>query len=124
IGLLGLGGGVGLTAATSVGQGALGAPVASAGAETPSAPSPPNNASYAIVDAAGGVLTYGGAGYEGDTLALNLQKPIVGSASNPAGGYWLVASDGGIFTFGGTQFLGSTGSLHLNKPIVGMAATP
>jgi hypothetical protein len=123
LGLLGLGGGVGLSAASSIGLGPVGAPVASAGAQTP-APSPPNNASYAIVDAAGAVLTYGGAGYEGDTLALNLQKPIVGSASNPAGGYWLVASDGGIFTFGGTQFYGSTGSIHLNKPIVGMAATP
>jgi lysophospholipase L1-like esterase len=81
--------------------------------------------SYALVDAAGGVLTYGGAGYAGDTLALTLHKPIVGGAADlsGAGGYWLVASDGGVFAFGDAQFYGSTGGLTLNQPVVGMATT-
>ncbi len=82
------------------------------------------NGSYAIVDAAGGVLTFGGAAYDGDTLGLSLSKPIVGGAADPTGGYWLVASDGGIFSFGGAPFFGGTGGIALNKPIVAMAPTP
>jgi hypothetical protein len=82
------------------------------------------NTAYGIVDSDGGIMTFGGAGYSGDTLALHLAKPIVGAAADPTGGYWLVASDGGIFDFGGAPFFGSTGALHLNKPIVGMAPTP
>jgi hypothetical protein len=85
---------------------------------------PATNSTYAIVDASGGVMTFGGAGYAGDALEVPLQKPIVGSAADPAGGYWLVASDGGIFTFGNAGFWGSAGSLPLNKPVVGMAPTP
>ena len=91
-------------------------------------PRPPRpgatNGSYAIVDAAGGVMTFGGAAYDGDTLEVPLAKPIVGGAADPNGGYWLVASDGGVFSFGNAQFWGSTGGIALNKPIVGMAATP
>ena len=82
------------------------------------------NSAYAIVDAAGGVLTFGGAGYQGDTLNLALVRPIVGAAADPTGGYWLVASDGGVFTFGNAAFWGSTGGYPLNRPIVGMATTP
>ncbi len=80
--------------------------------------------SYAVIDAAGGVMTFGGAAYDGDTLEVPLAKPIVGGAADPKGGYWLVASDGGVFSFGRAQFWGSTGGIALNKPIVGMAATP
>ena len=80
------------------------------------------NSSYGIVDAAGGVMTFGGAEYSGDTIGYSLAEPIVGAAANPYGGYWLVASDGGIFAYGDAQFYGSTGAIHLNKPIVGMAA--
>ncbi|HEY6473767.1 MAG TPA: hypothetical protein VIY26_12815, partial [Acidimicrobiales bacterium] len=72
-----------------------------AGASTP-APTP-STSSYAIVDAAGGVMTFGGAGYYGDTIGVPLVKPIVGGAADPKGGYWLVASDGGIFTYGTAQ---------------------
>ncbi len=82
------------------------------------------DSSYAIIDAAGGVMTFGGAGYDGDTIETPLQQPIVGGAADPSGGYWMVASDGGVFTFGNAQFWGSTGGMALNKPIVGMAATP
>jgi hypothetical protein len=91
-----------------------------AGASSPTA----TTSSYAIVDAAGGVMTFGGAGYYGDTIGVPLAKPIVGSAADPNGGYWLVASDGGIFTYGNAPFWGSAGGLPLNKPIVGMAPMP
>ena len=69
-------------------------------------------------------MTFGGAGYEGDTLGLSLAEPIVGGTADPQGGYWMVASDGGIFSFGAAGFFGSMGGQPLNKPIVGMAATP
>jgi hypothetical protein len=105
-----------LVALPSVGSGTLPASAA--------APPGATSGSYAIVDAAGGVMTFGGAAYDGDTLEVPLAKPIVGGAADPKGGYWLVASDGGIFSFGNAQFFGSTGGIALNKPIVGMAATP
>jgi hypothetical protein len=82
------------------------------------------DSSYGIIDAAGGIMTFGGAGYDGDTLRLTLAKPIVGGAADPQGGYWMVASDGGIFSFGAAGFFGSMGGQPLNRPIVGMAATP
>ena len=93
------------------------------GARAGAAVSQATDSSYAIVDAAGGVMTFGGAGYDGDTLEVPLLKPIVGAAADPQGGYWLVASDGGVFTFGNASFFGSTGGMALNKPIVGMAVT-
>jgi hypothetical protein len=106
--------------------GALGAASPAGAASAPHATTSPapTDGSYGIVDAAGGIMTFGGAAYSGDTLALTLAKPIVGAAADPTGGYWMVASDGGIFSFGGAQFWGSTGGKTLNKPIVGMAATP
>ena len=94
------------------------------GARADAATSSATDSSYAIVDAAGGVMTFGGAGYDGDTLEVPLQMPIVGGAADPHGGYWLVASDGGIFSFGNASFFGSTGGMALNKPVVGMAPTP
>ena len=40
--------------------------------------------------------------------AIQLNKPIVGTAATPDGkGYWLVASDGGIFNYGDAGFYGS-----------------
>jgi hypothetical protein len=90
------------------------------------AASPPaaTNSSYAIIDSAGGVATFGGAGSYGDTIEVPLDRPIVGGAANPGGGYWLVASDGGIFAYGDAPFYGSTGGIRLSQPVVGMAATP
>ena len=69
-------------------------------------------------------MTFGGAGYYGDTLEVPLLQPIVGGAADPNGGYWLVAADGGVFTFGNAPFWGSTGGMALNQPVVGMAPTP
>src|ERR1700728_1570116 len=90
------------------------------GAASAATPPGATDSSYAIVDAAGGVMAFGGAAYDGDTLEVPLEKPIVGGAADPNGGYWLVASDGGVFSFGNAPFWGSTGAIALNKPIVGM----
>ncbi len=78
---------------------------------------------YAVVDAAGAVITYGGAGFEGDLLETALHAPVVGAAPDGRG-YWLVASDGGVFAFGDARFDGSMGGLPLNRPIVGMTTSP
>jgi hypothetical protein len=83
------------------------------------------NGGYWVTNAAGAVVSHGGAPTIGSLNVQSLQKPIVGMAATPdGGGYWLVASDGGVFSFGNANFYGSTGSIRLNKPIVGMAPTP
>jgi lysophospholipase L1-like esterase len=83
----------------------------------------PTDGSYAVIDAGGGVITYGGAGYQGDALESSLAAPVVGAATNHAGGYWLVSSDGGVRSFGDASFYGSTAGMPLKQPIVGMAST-
>ncbi|HXZ62116.1 MAG TPA: hypothetical protein VEG62_05180, partial [Acidimicrobiales bacterium] len=67
------------------------APATQGRAPRAGAASPGSDGSYAIIDAAGGVMTFGGAGYAGDTLEIPLQQPVVGGTGNPGGGYWLVA---------------------------------
>jgi hypothetical protein len=84
----------------------------------------PTDGSYAVIDAAGGVITYGGAGYRGDLLASSLAAPVVGAATDRADGYWLVSSDGDVHPFGDASSYGSLLGLPLSQPIVGMASTP
>lgn len=84
----------------------------------------PDGNGYWVVDAAGQVLPYPAASFQGDMRGKSLNKPIVSMASTADGnGYWLVAEDGGIFAFN-APFYGSTGNIPLNKPVVGMAAHP
>ncbi len=67
----------------------------------------------------------GDANFYGSMGGQPLNKPIVGIAATPEGGYYEVASDGGVFAFGpGANFYGSMGGQPLNKPIVGIAETP
>ncbi|HET9075580.1 MAG TPA: hypothetical protein VFN68_01495 [Acidimicrobiales bacterium] len=87
------------------------------------ASTPDGHGAYAA-ESDGAVVALGDAVYHGSMAGTPLNKPIVGIAADPAGGYWLVASDGGIFSFGGARFYGSAGSIHLAQPIVGMSATP
>ena len=54
---------------------------------------------------------------------LGLASPVVGAATDPAGGLWAVGADGGVFALAGAPFFGSLGGLSLNAPVVGMAAT-
>jgi uncharacterized protein YkwD len=86
---------------------------------------PAGSTGYWMVSAAGGVFSFGTAGFYGSLGSVHLAKPIVGMASTTTGkGYWLVASDGGVFAFGDARFHGSTGGVRLVKPIVAMASTP
>jgi hypothetical protein len=65
----------------------------------------PRRRGHWLVSSDGGVFSYGGAGYEGSTGGLTLNRPVVGIAASPdGGGYWLVASDGGVFTFGDARY--------------------
>jgi hypothetical protein len=92
--------------------------VTAANGVAPNATSPPTT--IGVGEPASG----GDAVFQGSTGNLQLARPVVGMAVDPAtGGYWLVASDGGIFSFN-APFLGSAGNLSLEAPIVGMAATP
>ncbi len=77
---------------------------------------------YWLVDSDGTVYSCGDAPFYGSMGGKALNKPIVGMAVNPSGGYYEVASDGGIFSFG-ASFAGSTGCLRLNQPVVGMVVS-
>ncbi|MHB8189110.1 MAG: putative Ig domain-containing protein [Ferrimicrobium sp.] len=96
---------------------------------------------YVMAGAGGAAYNFGTANYgstytdglTGLSGAHPLNAPVVGIATDPAGGYWMAAKDGGVFNFGAATFHGSTytygitgltGSRPLNAPIVGMAATP
>ena len=83
---------------------------------------------YYFVGSDGGIYNYGtgeSAPFLGSMGGTNLNSPIVGMTTMPAGdGYDLVAADGGVFNFGSAHFYGSMGGKPLNKPIVGIAVTP
>ncbi|MEM9033451.1 MAG: CAP domain-containing protein [Actinomycetota bacterium] len=80
---------------------------------------------YWVVDASGGVHTFGDAPHHGDLAGLSTAAPIVAIRSTPSlQGYWLVSSDGGLFAFGDARFHGSMGGVPLNAPVVDFAPTP
>jgi hypothetical protein len=88
------------------------------------ADSVPTDGSYAVIDAAGGVITYGGAGFQGDLLGSSLTSPVVAAAANHTDGYWLVSSNGTVYPFGDASSYGSMAGAPPKEPIVGMASTP
>lgn len=71
---------------------------------------------YVLAGAGGAVYSFGvpyygstySDGYTGLTGSHPLNAPVVGIATDPAGGYWMAAKDGGIFAFGAAAFHGST----------------
>jgi hypothetical protein len=79
---------------------------------------------YRLVAADGGVFTFGDRDFHGSTGSMQLNKPIVGGATNTSGfdGYWIVASDGGVFTFN-ADFLGSLADTALSAPAVEIEPT-
>jgi uncharacterized protein YkwD len=85
--------------------------------------STPDGKGYWIVNADGGVFSFGDAKFYGSMGGRPLNAPIVGiAADSKTGGYWEVSADGGVFSFH-APFLGSTGRMKLNAPVVGMAVT-
>jgi hypothetical protein len=120
------------TLAITVGAGATSTPAPTPPAGPRSLPGPvvgmastPSGQGYWIADAAGGVATYGDAGFFGSMAGHPLDSPINHIVASPDGrGYWLVAADGGTFAFGDAQFRGSMGGRLLNAPVVDLAPTP
>ena len=97
----------------------------------------PGNTGYWLLDAQGGIFTFGDARFYGSVPGLRArghqigQARLVGMATTPAGrGYWLLDEYGGMFAFGDARFYGSVPGLraagHAIGParMVGMAATP
>lgn len=84
----------------------------------------PDGRGYWLATAAGGVYTFGTAGFHGAAAGLPLNAPVVAIAPTPSGrGYWLAAADGGVFSFGDARYAGSMGGTRLNSPVAGIAAT-
>jgi hypothetical protein len=82
-------------------------------------------AGYDLVEANGGVVPFGAAGFFGSGTSTSLASPVVGIARTPdARGYWLAEADGAVLAFGDARALGSLAGRHLNAPIVGIASAP
>ncbi len=84
-----------------------------------------------ILDIAGGVFSFGDAGYFGSIPGLGegvSTAPIVGMASTPTAlGYWILDAAGGVYAFGDAGFHGSVPALRLDEapaPAVDIAASP
>jgi hypothetical protein len=81
---------------------------------------------YWLVQAGGGVFSYGNARFYGSLPGEGIvpTDQVVGLAATPDGkGYWLVSADGGVFSFGDAAFLGSMGGQRIDQPVVGIAST-
>jgi len=90
--------------------------------------STPDGHGYWLVQAGGGVFSYGDAGFKGSLPGIRITPaaPIVAITSTPdGGGYWLVGADGGVYAFGDAPFVGSIPQLKLvlDGPIIGMVST-
>jgi hypothetical protein len=89
-------------------------PTSHTGAPMPTAPivaivKPPRDSGYWLVDAEGGVFSFG-VPFHGSiqSKGIELAAPITTAiASNSGKGYFLVGEDGGVFTFGDAQYKGS-----------------
>ena len=80
-------------------------------------------AGYAVVDVAGTVATFGGAGYDGDLSSASSSSIVAIAATPDRKGYWLVSSSGSVSKFGDATFYGSAAVGSVAGTIVGMAAT-
>lgn len=87
----------------------------------------PSGQGYILVDAKGGVFTFGDAMFFGSLPGIGVvpNKPIVAAAISPSGGgYALVGADGGVFAFGDFRYSGGLGAVALNKPVSDFDVTP
>lgn len=92
---------------------------------------PPFGEGFWVMDRAGGVFSFGDAGYYGSIPGLGLDDPpsaAAGLTATPTGlGYWIVDTAGGVYCFGDAEFYGSTPGLRLDAPsapAVDIAASP
>jgi len=54
-----------------------------------------------LVEANGGIFSFGDAAFQGSPTGGALSAPIVGMAATPDGkGYWMISFGGGVLTFG------------------------
>ena len=81
------------------------------------------SAGYGVVDAAGTVATFGGAGFYGD-LTTTSTSAIAIVATPDGEGYWLISASGSVSSYGDATFYGSAAGGSFSGSIVGMAATP
>jgi hypothetical protein len=108
-----------------------------AGGEARSLETDPGSSGYWVVDAVGGVSTFGGARYYGSVAQLRVEGRITSApvvvdfAPTPEGdGYWLADDTGGVFAFGRARFFGSIPQLRLQgrvtslPRVVAIAPTP
>ena len=78
---------------------------------------------YGVVNAAGTLATFGGAGYHGDAPST-LAGSIVAVAATPdEKGYWMVSSIGEVYGYGDATYYGSASRTLISGTIAGMAAT-
>lgn len=83
---------------------------------------------YWIFTSYGRVIACGDAEHYGDMGAVDLNQPVIDSATTPTGrGYYMVGADGGIFTFGDAVYRGSVPEIlpgvQLSGPIVAITTT-
>jgi hypothetical protein len=78
---------------------------------------------YAVVNVAGTVATFGGAGYDGDLAALSSSSVIAIIATPDGKGYWLVTSSGAVSSYGDANSYGSAAEGSVDGTIVAMAVT-
>lgn len=88
----------------------------------------PGGHGYWLVQAGGGVYSFGDARFHGSLPGLHVAPaaPISGIAATPdGGGYWLVGQDGGVFAFGDVRYYGSLPAkgIHPFGVVVGVTPT-
>lgn len=93
--------------------------------------STPDGKGYWLVQADGGIHSYGDAGFHGSLpagpggLGITPVAPIAAIAATPdGGGYWLVDQDGGVYAFGDAGFYGSLPGNGITPYGVVVSVTP
>jgi hypothetical protein len=83
-------------------------------------------AGYWILNADGGVDTFGDAPHLGDarTVMAPGRRAVALTETHTGDGYWVLDDGGGVHAFGDAQDHGSMAGHTLNAPIISMAATP
>ncbi len=79
-------------------------------------PTPGESAAYALIEADGGFVSFGGASYFGSLLNKHMPPNIVaGEATTSGKGYWMVNSSGKVFTFGNAKVFGAKTHIKTTK---------